>query len=87
MPDTDTCDWPRCRAMAVYTYSAATPTVRLCKRHWDGLCSHPAIGWERLKLKPKREPQSPADIGFAQAAAIVRRHAAGLAFCRRLRGG
>lgn len=57
MTSTDTCDWPRCRRQADYTYSVATPTVRLCWKHWNKICFHREQAWDTLKLKPKREQE------------------------------
>lgn len=53
-PDTDTCDWPRCRTQAEYTYSVATPTVRLCRKHWQNMCLYRERAWKILKLKEKK---------------------------------
>ena len=68
--DADTCDWPGCRDMAIYTYSVATPTIGLCDRHWEAMCFDRENAWVTLALKPKLPP----DIGFAEAAAVVRNH-------------
>ena len=68
MPDTDTCDWPKCRRKAEYTYSAGTPTVGLCWKHWKVMCMAREEAWVTLALKPKLPP----DTGFAEAAAVVK---------------
>ena len=72
MSSTDTCDWPKCRDMAVYTYSAGTPTVGLCEKHWNKMCFDSLVAWDVLKLKPK--PKLPPGTGFAEAAAVVKNH-------------
>ena len=72
MPSTDTCDWPGCRDMAIYTYSVATRTIGLCDKHWDAMCFDRENAWDVLKLKPK--PKLPPGTGFAEAAAVVKNH-------------
>lgn len=52
MPETDTCDWPRCRRGGTYTYSDARK-VHLCGKHLTMLLDNKHYGYEQLHLKRK----------------------------------
>ena len=74
MPDTDTCRWPGCREPVAYTCSAVTPPVSLCEPHIAMLLIYPELARRKLNLKLEKQSELPPDVGFAEAAAVVKNH-------------